>query len=97
MTALSATPPDVGDRFCGRRRQAFDRVVRLEGWSRRSRWGYDPVLEAYWVQLWRDDDHAAPAVTVGTCHLLTTVPGLARALGAAAGVGPVEAYVALTA
>lgn len=98
------------------RREPFLRPVVLTGWSSRSAWGYDDVLECYWAELWPaarcgsaqpgsaqpewaqpESACSAHPVRVGPEHLITTVTGLARAVGHATGAGDAEAYLALTA
>lgn len=73
----------------------FERSLVVDGWSGRSRWGFDVVLECYWAELWPADD--GPAVRVGSEHLITTLEGLCRALAREARVRADEAYLALTA
>ena len=79
------------------RRDAFACDLALPGWSERSAWGYDAVLECFWVELWRDGDDAGPAVRISPEHLISTMSGLARAMAFAVEVGDDEAYLALTA
>lgn len=70
--------------------------MALHGWSDRSRWGYDDVLESFWAELWLEGADA-PAVLVGTGHLIPTLGGLARAIAWAGDVPPDDAFLALTA
>lgn len=81
----------------GRAAGAFARAIALPGWSPRSAWGFDAELECFWAELWRADGDAEPAVRIGAEHLVPSVPGLARAVGRAAGLGPEAAFLALTA
>lgn len=91
--------------FPDRSRPAFSRALDLPGWDGGSTWGYDAELECYWVELRRGS--ATPSVgavrqgdaslRIGPEHLITTVPGLARAMAFAVEVADVEAYLALTA
>ncbi|GGB93640.1 UbiA family prenyltransferase [Cellulomonas carbonis] len=76
-------------------RTAFDREVTRAGWSAGSRWGYDAELECYWAELWPEG--AAEPVVVGAGHLITTLPGLARALAHAGHLAEGDALLALTA
>ena len=76
---------------------AFSRALVLPGWAGASAWGYDPVLEGYWVELWDGDDVAGPGLRIGAEHLIGTVSGLARALAHELELDAVEAYLALTA
>jgi hypothetical protein len=90
-------------------RGAFARHLRLAGWSDASRWGYDPVLECYWAELWPVEAHgscdvarpdvAGPGgdVHIGPEHLIGTVTGLARAVAFAVEVADRDVYLALTA
>ena len=71
------------------------RPLVLRGWSARSRWGYDPRLECFWLELW-PETCGAP-VRIGPEHLVPTVDGLARVLTWALALEPDEAYLALTA
>ncbi|HWS57757.1 MAG TPA: hypothetical protein VN257_04400 [Actinotalea sp.] len=95
-----------------RRRAPFTRALPLEGWSGRSRWGYDAVYECYWVELWPlgaapegdaagdaaggASDEAGP-VRIGPERLIASIGTLAGVLARSAEVGPDEAYLALTA
>lgn len=82
------------------RRGPFARGLVLSGWSERSAWGYDPVLECYWAELWRDagpEPDLTPDVRIGPEHLITTVTGLARVMAFTAEVADEAAYLALTA
>ena len=90
-----------------RRAVRFERPLTLPGWSPSS-WGYDPALESFWAALRPDLPAAlgpATAGTVGTAnavlispeHLITTLPGLARAVARSARVPDATAYLALTA
>ncbi|HEY3436687.1 MAG TPA: hypothetical protein VGK35_03255 [Actinotalea sp.] len=81
------------------RRQAFTRDLSLPGWDGASRWGYDAVLECYWVELRSPGRSQAslPDLAIGPEHLLTTLSGLARAMAFAAEVDDSDAYLALTA
>jgi hypothetical protein len=76
------------------------RPLPLPGWSRRSRWGYDPRLECYWAVLWPAPggpvDRDTP-VEISSRHLITTVDGMARTLARVAAVSAPQAYLALTA
>lgn len=81
----------------GRAAGGFRRGLSLPGWSARSAWGFDAELECFWAELWRADADAAPAIRIAPEHLVPTMPGLARALGVAAGLPAEEAFVALTA
>lgn len=74
----------------------FERPLVLAGWAPGSRWGFDPGLECYWVEL-APRAGSGTAVRVGPEHLITTLDGLARALARVAGAQPTEAYLALTA
>lgn len=80
----------------GRAAGAFRRGLRLPGWSERSAWGFDAELECFWAELWRAEGDPEPAVRVAREHLVPTVPVLARVVGAAVGLPPGEAFVALT-
>ena len=88
----------------GRRRTGrFVRVLDLPGWSP-STWGYDPALESYWAELRpagpaRPDEHRAATgpVLISRDHLITTLPGLARAVARTAHVPAAAAFLALTA
>lgn len=74
------------------RRAPFVRQLVLRGW-RSSSWGYDPTLECFWAHLCADDERT---VRIEARHLISTVPGLARAVARTAQVPPAEAYLALT-
>lgn len=92
----------------GRRPAArFERPLPLPGWSPSS-WGYDPTLESFWAELRPDLPAglaasgapavpAVPAVLISRDHLITTLPGLARAVARSARVPDATAYLALTA
>ena len=55
------------------------RDINLPGWSAQSIWGFDPILECYWAQLWRDDDRTdAPRIEVSSYHLIPSQALLAR-------------------
>lgn len=91
MSTLSAPLAPLASRTV----RAFERPLVLPGWSARSRWGLDPVLECYWFELWPDG--AGPAVRIGPEHLVATVDGLARVLAVTVSLEPGSAYLALTA
>lgn len=76
---------------------AFRRGLTLPGWSMASSWGFDAELECFWAELWPADAEAGPVVRVSREHLVPTVTGLARAVGAAVGVPADDAFLALTA
>ena len=95
MTHRPRQGPDVAVR---RRAERFERRLALPGWSPSS-WGYDPTLECFWAEL-RPEADAGPAgasVLISRDHLITTLPGLARAVARSARVPDVAAYLALTA
>ncbi|GEN78777.1 hypothetical protein [Actinotalea fermentans] len=85
-----------------RRAERFERSLALPGWSP-STWGYDPALESFWAELRPDrvaDDPGDPrrgTVLISRDHLITTLPGLARAVARSTQVGDVTALRALTA
>lgn len=84
-----------------RRADRFERPLPLPGWSP-STWGYDPALESFWAELRPDAtaggaDPPAAAVLISRDHLITTLPGLARAVARSARVADVAALRALTA
>lgn len=85
-----------------RRAERFERSLALPGWSP-STWGYDPALESFWAELRPDpavDASAGPArgaVLISRDHLITTLPGLARAVARSARVADEAALRALTA
>lgn len=81
----------------GRAAGDFRHGMALPGWSGRSSWGFDVELECFWAELWRAEADVEPTVRIAREHLVPTVTGLARALGAAAGVPAEEAFLALTA
>ncbi|NTW39135.1 MAG: hypothetical protein HGA44_04480 [Cellulomonadaceae bacterium] len=103
MTRTTAAALDEADRRdsitrAGRAaREPFSRGVVLPGWSDRSRWGYDAVLECYWVEMRGAAGAGTPPVRIGSEHLLTTIAALARALARAADVEDADAFLALTA
>lgn len=76
-------------------RGPFERPLRVPGWSARSRWGFDPRLECFWVELWPEAGDAP--LRIGPEHLVATVDGLARVLAVAGEVDREDAYLALTA
>lgn len=76
-------------------RDGFQRRLALPGWSPRSSWGRDPLLECFWLELVPEDD--GPPVRIGPEHLVATVDGLARVLASALAVEEGTAYLALTA
>ena len=82
-----------------RSRAAFARGLELAGWEAGSTWGYDSVLECYWVELRRSGETPGGEthVRIGAEHLITTMSGLARAVAFAVEVADVDAYLALTA
>ena len=84
-----------------RRAERFERSLALPGWSP-SRWGYDPALESFWAELRPDpvDALAGPergTVLISRDHLITTLPGLARAVARSTRVADAAALRALTA
>ncbi len=85
-----------------RRAERFERRLALPGWSP-STWGYDPALESFWAELRPDPAGDAPAdaarapVVISRDHLITTLPGLARAVARSARVADAAALRALTA
>ena len=79
-----------------RRSRPFVRPLTLPGWSPSS-WGYDARLECFWAELRPEQAGGAGVLRIGPDHLITTVPGLARALARTAGVQQAAAYRALTA
>ncbi len=88
----------VLDSTARRRAERFERRLALPGWAPSS-WGYDPALECFWAEL-RPDVAGAPAggsVLISRDHLITTLPGLARAVARSARVPDAAAYLALTA
>lgn len=83
-----------------RRGAGFERPLVLDGWSPSSRWGYDAALECYWAELRSvssPGEAGAAVLRVGPEHLVTTLAGLSRALGAMLGTSPDRPYLALTA
>jgi len=36
---------------------AYGSDINLPGWAEQSVWGYDPLLQCYWAQLWPDLGH----------------------------------------
>lgn len=99
MTQRSGLDPVGAAR---RRAERFERRLALPGWSP-STWGYDPTLESFWAELRPDpaaDAAADPgrgAVLISRDHLITTLPGLARAVARSARVADAAALRALTA
>lgn len=78
------------------RAKAFKHDVDLPGWSEQSTWGYDELLECYWVRLWRDEDRFdEPRIWISSYHLIPTVSALARVMAGLIGMGQNEAYLAL--
>lgn len=75
--------------------RAFARRLSLPGWSPRSSWGRDPLLECFWLELVPED--GGPSVRIGPEHLVATVDGLARVLASALVLEEGTAYLALTA
>lgn len=83
------------------RAERFERSLSLPGWSP-STWGYDPALESFWAELRPDpavgaSESARGAVLISRDHLITTLPGLARAVARSARVADAAALRALTA
>lgn len=75
--------------------RAFQRPLVLPGWSSESRWGFDPRLECFWLELW--PERGGACVRVGPEHLVATVDGLARVLAARLSLAEGTVYLALTA
>lgn len=80
------------------RGERFVRPLVLPGWSPSS-WGYDPALECFWAELHPDDAAGSgrSSVLISRDHLITTLPGLARAVARTARVPDETALLALTA
>jgi len=80
-----------------RRAERFERRLALPGWSPSS-WGYDPALECFWAELRPEPGRGSPGGTVliSRDHLITTLPGLARAVASRARVPHAAALLALT-
>lgn len=99
MTARPLPAPGTPVR---RRTDRFERSLALPGWSP-STWGYDPALESFWAELRPDPVTDAPAdptrgtVHISRDHLITTLPGLARAVARSTRVADAAALHALTA
>lgn len=99
MTTPPLTRPAVSVR---RRAERFERSLALPGWSP-STWGYDPALESFWAELRPDpttdvpDDPRRGTVLISRDHLITTLPGLARAVARSTRVADAAALRALTA
>lgn len=94
----------VSDGVVRRRADRFERPLALPGWSP-STWGYDPALESFWAVL-RPESNPTPtgggspsaaSVHISRDHLITTLPGLARAVARTARVPDAAAFLALTA
>lgn len=81
-----------------RRAERFERSLALPGWSP-STWGYDPALESFWAELRPSvvGDRAGGPVLISRDHLITTLPGLARAVARTARVPDAAVLLALTA
>ncbi|EYR63160.1 hypothetical protein N866_02495 [Actinotalea ferrariae CF5-4] len=77
------------------RRDPVSRRLDLPGWSPRSRWGWDPLLECFWAELVPcSPDH--DVLDVPREHLLPTLTALARVLAARSGTDEGVVFVALT-
>lgn len=78
--------------------ERFERRLELPGWSPSS-WGYDPTLECFWAELRPQDggESDGGSVLISRDHLITTLPGLARAVARTARVPDAAAFLALTA
>lgn len=78
------------------------RPLHLPGWSP-STWGYDPALESFWAELRPVTPTSASGtgdpgpLHISRDHLITTLPGLARAVARSARVPDAAAFLALTA
>jgi hypothetical protein len=73
------------------------RDINLPGWSDQSIWGYDPILECYWAQLWRDEDNTdAPRISISSYHLIPTQALLVRLIADALNAPISDVYVAMT-
>jgi len=67
------------------------------GWSDQSIWGYDPILECYWAQLWRDEDNTdAPRISISSYHLIPTQALLVRLIADALNAPISDIYLAMT-
>jgi|SRR5665647_982928 len=76
---------------------AYGSDINLPGWADQSIWGYDPLLECYWAQLWRDEDRTdRPRVWISTHHLIPTMALLTRLLADALDLPEVQVVRALT-
>lgn len=95
MTTRPLPLPTVPAR---RRAERFERRLALPGWSP-STWGYDPALESFWAELRPSGsgDRDGGSVLISRDHLITTLPGLARAVARTARVPDAAALLALTA
>jgi hypothetical protein len=60
---------------------SFRRALLLPGWSERSIWGYDEMMDTYFAQLWRDDDpnDDEPTIWISGIHPIGS-PGHLAAL-----------------
>ena len=104
MGGMTQGRRQASDGAVRRRAERFERPLPLPGWSP-STWGYDPALESYWAELRREvptasADGAHPPggpVHISRDHLITTLPGLARAVARTARVPDAAALLALTA
>jgi len=98
---MTQRPPHGSGGPDGPRAERFERRLPLPGWSP-STWGYDPTLESFWAELRPDPEPdgggaSGPAVLISRDHLITTLPGLARAVARSARVADAAALRALTA
>ena len=76
------------------------RALWLPGWEDRSAWGFDPPLDAYFAQLWRNPGASGrddPDIWIfgrgtfeGRAFAVTTTRGLAREIATATGAGLAE-------
>ncbi len=58
---------------------AYRSDINLPGWAEQSIWGYDPLLQCYWAQLWRDEDRTdRPRTWISSDHLIPTMDLLVR-------------------
>ena len=65
---------------------AYGSDINLPGWADQSIWGYDPLLQCYCAQLWRDEDRTdRPRIWISTYHLIPTLDLLVHLIAFARG------------
>ena len=71
--------------------------INLPGWADQSIWGYDPLLQCYWAQLWRDEDRTdRPHIWISSYHLIPTLDLLVHLVAEAVDQPVDDVYVAMT-